>query len=87
MLEPVLEHNRKEHDRLHRYQIRIVVSALPGALLIGLMVVLLGDGRWAEWATISLVTAALLIMGILELKKTLVFRRDLHEQIEGNHRD
>jgi hypothetical protein len=75
-LEPQLDHNRVEYDRLGRRKWHVagvalgVVVILPLALPMELVLDL--------W--IPLFIVILVIIGSLEAKRTLVFRRDLRER-------
>jgi hypothetical protein len=85
MLEPYFEHNRKEFDKLQRRQIlTCVLSVAAAAVFLLVSVVLIGNRKFAEWGLYSLLATGFVILGILEVKRTLVFRRDLREQRE-NH--
>lgn len=80
MLEPVGEQDRREYRRLHRAQKRLVL--LGPALVIATIPVLvfLDWLHRAEWVVLPIVFGGIAWIAILELRKTLVFRRDLNER-------
>jgi uncharacterized membrane protein HdeD (DUF308 family) len=80
MLEPVLDHNRAEFARLHRLRRKTLVPGIAGLAVIAVGVVKFGDGSWFLWAWAFVFGGFMCANGILEARKTLVFRRDLREQ-------
>jgi uncharacterized membrane protein len=80
MFEPVLEHHRHAYARYERQKRLTFVIGLLVLLLIGVLIVLVGAGDWVVWA-MSLWFASLFVgIGWFEVRKTVVFRRDLHER-------
>jgi hypothetical protein len=89
MFEPSFEKNREEFKRLHRYQVLAVIAGVLCGFLLLLVVASLhaGNSPWVPWAALSLVVIGGIVIGALEVKKTLVFRRDLLEQRLASKRD
>lgn len=80
MFEPHLEHNREEFQRLKRLEIGVALGGIASAFLFAMLVALLSPPRWVEWLGLPLVFAVLIALVALEVRKTLVFRRDLRER-------
>lgn len=82
MIDPQLKHNREEFERLGRVQRSIVIGAPVGgaALLIGLAV--LSAPSWTNYLLFVLAIVIAVALGVLELRRTAVFRRDLRERRE-----
>ena len=80
MLEPTFPHNRAEFERLSRMQPRIVGASILGAFVLFMSVAIFVLTRWVEGLGLVLLAATGLAIVAVEVKKTLVFRRDLLEQ-------
>jgi ABC-type nickel/cobalt efflux system permease component RcnA len=83
VLEPQLRHNREEFDRLGRFQ-RLIVLGTPvgaAALIVGLVV--LSAPSWTNYLLFALVIVLGAAIGVLEVKRIAVFRRDLRERREN----
>jgi hypothetical protein len=80
MLEPVGEQNLREYRRLHRAQKRMVLLG-PALIIATVPILVLFD--WlhrAQWVVLPIVFGGIAWITILEVRKTLVFRRDLNER-------
>jgi len=82
VLEPLLGHNRAEFERLGRLQRLIVlVGPVGGAVLIvGLIV--LSAPSWTNYLLFVLAVTLVAAIGILEVRRIAVYRRDLRERHE-----
>lgn len=87
MLEPVLPKNRRVFDRLRKYQVYAACVGFAGFVVIGILILLTRSGEWVKWAVSLLLGAYMVILGVLEVQRTLVFRRDLHEVRDLENRD
>jgi hypothetical protein len=83
LLEPYLTHNRAEFARLKRLQVGFMVAAPGGGLLLALVAAITPIHLPYDWFMMSLVIVALIGMGVMEVRKVLVFRRDLRELRDG----
>lgn len=80
MLEPVLPHNLAHFKRLGRYQMGILITAPVCGTALWIAIVFLRAPSWVESVLVMVVlglSAGAIV--VLEVKKTLLFRKDLHE--------
>ena len=87
MLGPVLPHNRNRFNRLTTYQILMIPVSMACVFAVGALLIALRLPHWVPWSTIAVVFLSLAAMGALELRKTLLFRRDLQERRESGTDD
>jgi UDP-N-acetylmuramyl pentapeptide phosphotransferase/UDP-N-acetylglucosamine-1-phosphate transferase len=80
MIEPQQAHYRAEFRRLCRYQALTVIGGFFAALGFGAVIVLVSPPEWVQWLAVPLVFVGIGAIGLLEVRKTLVFRRDLRER-------
>ena len=77
-LEPQLQHNREQYDRLLRRKRQLLVIAVLSVFPITLLV---PDDAWIP-AWIGLVILVGCAFAFLEIRRVLIFRRDLRERRE-----
>lgn len=82
--EPSLEHHREEFQRLGRRQVQIVLALPVCITILAVLVGVLYPGHLTEplveWALLAFVFLGIGSIGFLEIKKAMVFRKDLHER-------
>lgn len=80
MFEPQLDHNLADFRRMSRGQLRILLASPVCGVIVFTLVAVLALPRWAEGlAFIALLGSAGIGLGVLEIKKIIIFRRDLRE--------
>ena len=88
MFEPLLKHNRDEFERLKRSHIQVVVAGLILAFVLGgSLMLFVYSAPWIKWVAILYLVAFGGVIGVLEIKKALVFLRDVGERERGGSRD
>ncbi|HEX9632521.1 MAG TPA: hypothetical protein VGA02_08635 [Gemmatimonadales bacterium] len=83
MLEPQLDHHRRQFEQLGRRQ-RLLVLGTP--LLAAVLLVTLALTSAPDWTDFLLVVLVFLVISaiaVLEIQRVLVFRRDLKERMGG----
>ena len=80
MLEPQLRHNREEFERLGRLQRLIVLGAPVGGAALITSLVVLSAPSWTNYLLFVLAIAIVVAEGVLELRRVLVYRRDVRER-------
>ena len=86
MFEPVLDHNRQEYARLQRKQSAFLVGSLAAAIPLVVLIALFAVD-YAEPISYSYLILGFVVQGFFEIKKTIVFRRDLIEQRDHGQTD
>ncbi|MDH5761280.1 MAG: hypothetical protein OEZ65_17080 [Gemmatimonadota bacterium] len=83
MFEPQLRHNREEFDRLLRRKRQVLVASIPLASLpLAIPVMLRTSPEVVVHALIGYYAVVFSIFGYLEIRRVMVFRRDLRERRE-----
>lgn len=82
MFEPVLEKNRAEFNRLRRREYGAVGAAVVGIVAIMGAVVATRTIDWVLAVSYALSGLLGLSIVVLEVRRTLVFRRDLRERVK-----
>ncbi len=84
MLDPVLPHNRAEYDRLGAQKRRVFWKALLGFPVFSLVLIALLRMGVPDFGLAYLTAAYLacvfVMFGIVEVKRVVIFRRDLIER-------
>lgn len=80
MFEPQLAHHRAAFRRLRRHQRLVVIGGFFAAIGFGAVIVLVSPPEWAQWLAVPLLFICMGAIVLLEVRKTLVFRRDLRER-------
>lgn len=80
MFEPQLEHNRSAFNSLTKRKWRAVLFLLAMIVPISVLVAMFPDSAWYIAPVFLSVASGVVIF--YEVKKTLIFRRDLREQRE-----
>jgi hypothetical protein len=78
MIEPVLQHNRDEFERLKRRKRR--AGVLLVAALLPLTATVMMVPEHAHYVTVAFLLSVGGTVAFFEWKKTIVFQRDLREQ-------
>jgi hypothetical protein len=86
-LEPQLKHNRYEFERLNDLQNDVVAGGVVVGFALGALLFVLYPAPWFGWVAIPTVLALVAAIVVLEIKKTLVFFRDVGERERGGSRD
>lgn len=80
MLEPSLQHHRERFDRLKRHQVRLAVGAILAPMVFVWPLILFVEDEWVERILLVYLGAFFVVYGVLEIRKAIVFREDLHDQ-------
>jgi hypothetical protein len=80
MFEPMLEPYKTEFQRLHRIQKRLVFAAPVAIVGLVFPMLLLGYLDSTEWVVLPALFIGMAWMAVLEVKKTLLYRRDLMDR-------
>jgi hypothetical protein len=72
----MLPHNREAASQLLRRKRQVAI----GAFLVGVATIFLSPRPLGKYLWAGVLGTALVLMGIIELKRVLVFRRDLREK-------
>lgn len=84
MLEPRLKHNRDQFDRLHRGKKRAMLVVLVSILPVVSVAAMAPD--YAMHILMTALAVSIAVVLSYEVRKTVVFRRDLREQRESAKR-
>jgi uncharacterized membrane protein YfcA len=87
MLEPQLKHNRYEFERLNDLQNDVVVGGVVMGIVLGALLFVLYPAPWFGWVAIPTVLALVAVIVVLEIRKALVFFRDVRERERSGSRD
>lgn len=82
VFEPVLVHNLEAYKKLERAQIQFMIAAMLSPFVLVSVMLWLVPFEWMKTVTVGYLVVFGSIFGFLEIKKTLIFRRDLREQRE-----
>jgi hypothetical protein len=80
LFEPTLEHNRDQFRRLSRRQLYVLFGSFLSAVLFLTFAAIVSAPGWVLYVLLPLVFFAGGAMGVLEIQKVIVFRRDLRER-------
>ena len=80
MFEPEMEHNQKRFASLVAQQRRLAVIAVVASFVYAWLVLWLAPIPWIEFLIWAYIVIAIAAIGVFEIAKLRVFRRDLREQ-------
>ena len=80
MLRPVLRHNRYEYERPNDLKNDVFVGGLVVAFVLMALLFVFYPAPWLQWVAILALLAFGAAIGVLEIRKTRVFFRDLRER-------
>jgi hypothetical protein len=83
MLKPVLRHNRYEYERLNDLKNDVFVGGIVVAFVLMAMLFVFYPAPWLQWVAIPALLALGGVIGVLEIRKTRVFNRDVRERRES----
>lgn len=86
MLQPQLPANRRQYVRLTRYQLLVIAAAPLVGMAATAFLKKLERVELAGWVLFPLLAAGAMLIGLLELRKVMVFRRDLGERRSAEFR-
>lgn len=79
----MLRHNRERAQALLRTKRRIAVTMVA----VGIAVIFVTPPPYGKWAWVSVLVVGIVLMGLIETKRVLIFRADLRERTSNLKRD
>ena len=80
LFEPTLEHNRDQYRKLNRRKLYVLFGSVLSAFVFLTLAAIVSAPAWVLYVLLPLVFLVIVAMGVLEIQKVIVFRRDLRER-------